>query len=65
LPGANFLAVKNPTDDCRSMWPHRHQRECFEVKLHPPRFDLGEVENVINQGEQMPASAEYAIERFS
>ena len=42
----------------------RHQRERFEVKLHPPRLDLGQIENVVDQGEQMPARAEHAVERL-
>ena len=33
---------------------HRRHRECFKVKLHPPSLDFGEVENVIDQGEEMP-----------
>ena len=35
-----------------------------EIQLHPPRLDLGEVEDVVDQGEQMPARAEHAVERF-
>src|SRR5207244_1385170 len=33
---------------------HGHQRERFEMKLHAPRLDLGEVEDVVDQGEQVP-----------
>ena len=43
---------------------HGHQRERFEVKLHPPGLDLGEVEDVVDQGEQVPARAEHAVERL-
>ena len=42
----------------------RRQRERFEMKLHAPRLDLGEVENVVDQREQVPARAEHAIERL-
>ena len=34
------------------------------MQLHPPGLDLGEVENVVDQREQMPARAEHAIERL-
>ena len=40
------------------------RRERFEMKLHPPRFDLGQVEDVVDQREQMPARAEHAVERL-
>ena len=40
------------------------QREQFEVKLHPPRLDLGQVEDVVDQREQMAARAEHPIERL-
>ena len=43
---------------------HGHQRERFEMKLHPPCLDLGQVENVVDQGEQVPARAEHAVERL-
>ena len=43
---------------------HRRQRECFEVKLHPPGLDLGQIENVVDQGEQVAARAEHSIKRF-
>ena len=33
----------------------RHQRERFEVKLHTPGLDLGEVEDVVDQRKEMPA----------
>jgi hypothetical protein len=34
------------------------------MKLHPPRLDLGEVENVVDQSEQVPGGAEHAVERL-
>ena len=40
------------------------QRESFEMKLHPPGLDLGEVEDVVDQGEQVAARAEHAVERL-
>ena len=42
----------------------RRERESFEMKLHPPGLDLGEVEDVVDQGEQVPARAEHAVERL-
>ena len=42
----------------------RRQRERFEMKLHPPGLDLGEVEDVVDQREQVAARAEHAIERL-
>src|SRR3984893_9280335 len=41
-----------------------HQRERFEVKLHAPRLDLGQIENVVDQGEQVPAGSEHAVKRL-
>ena len=43
---------------------HRREREGFEVKLHAPGLDLRQVENVVDQGEQVPARAEHAVERL-
>jgi hypothetical protein len=34
------------------------------VKLHTPRLDLGEVEDIVDQSKQMAASAEHAVERL-
>ena len=42
----------------------RRKRERFEMKLHPPGLDLGQVEDVVDQGEQVPARAEHAVERL-
>ena len=42
----------------------RPQSKRVEVELHPPRFDLGQVENVVDQGEQVTARAEHAVQRF-
>ena len=36
----------------------------IQVQLHSSGLDLGEVENVVDQGEQVAARAEHAIERF-
>ena len=33
-------------------------------KLHAPRLDLGQIENVIDQREQVPGRAKYAVERL-
>ncbi len=40
------------------------EREGLELQLHPTCLDLGEVENVVDQREQMTACAEHAVERF-
>ena len=34
----------------------------LEIKLHPPGLDLGQVEDVVDQGEQVTAGAEHAVE---
>src|ERR1700730_12428828 len=36
----------------------------FEIKLHPPGLDLGQVKDIVDQGEQVTACAEHAIERL-
>ena len=38
--------------------------ESFEVKLHPPCLDLGQIEDVVDQGEQVSARAEHTVERL-
>jgi hypothetical protein len=38
LPGANFSAVKNPTDHCRPMWPQSRYRGRQRVYLQAMRF---------------------------
>jgi hypothetical protein len=43
---------------------HGRQRERFKMKLHAPRLYLGEVEDVVDQGKQVPARTQHAIERF-
>ena len=40
------------------------EREIFELQLHAPSLDFGEVEDVVDQGEQVSAGAEHAVERF-
>ena len=42
----------------------RCKREGFEMQLHPPGLDLRQVENVVDQGKQVPARTQHAIERF-
>ena len=42
----------------------RSERERFEVKLHSPGFDLGQVENVVDQREQMARGAQHPVERL-
>ena len=42
----------------------RRQRERFEVKLHAPRLDLRQVENVVDQGEQVAGGAQHPLERL-
>jgi hypothetical protein len=34
----------------------------FQIELHPPGLDLGEVEDVVDQREQVAARAEHAVE---
>ena len=34
------------------------------MQLHPTGFDLGQIENVVDQREQVPARTEHAIERL-
>ena len=48
-------------DDAVDQWS---KSEGIEMKLHPPGLDLGEIENIIDQGEEMPARAEHAVERL-
>jgi hypothetical protein len=43
----------------------RCEREGLELQLHATSFDLRQVEEVVDQGEQMPACAEHPIERLS
>jgi hypothetical protein len=40
------------------------QRERFEVKLHSPRLDLRQVEDVVDQGKQVAGGAQHPIERL-
>src|SRR5262245_53570087 len=42
----------------------RHEQERFEVKLHSPRLDLGQIEDVVDQGEQVACRAQNAVERL-
>ena len=42
----------------------RRQSESVQIKLHPPGLDLGEVEDVVDQGEQVTARAKHAVERL-
>ena len=42
----------------------RCEREGFELQLHPASLDLGQVQDVIDQREQVPACTEHAIERL-
>ena len=51
-------------DGLNHILDNRRERERFEVKLHAPRLDLGEVEDVVDQGEQVPARAEHAVKRL-
>ena len=39
-------------------------REGLKVQLHPPSFNLGEIENIVDQGEQVSGGAAHAIERL-
>src|SRR3984893_15502345 len=43
----------------------RRKREIFELQLHPTGLDLGEVEDVVDQSEQMTTSTEHAVKRLS
>jgi hypothetical protein len=40
----------------------RSEGEGLQAKLHPPGLDLGEVEDVVDQREQVTARAEHAVE---
>ena len=62
----NTIAVlrRHRLDRLGHVLDQRRQRERFEMKLHSPRLDLGEVENVVDQREQVPARAEHPIERL-
>ena len=42
----------------------RRQGKGVYIKLHPPRLDLRQVKNVVDQGEQVAARAEHAVERL-
>ena len=42
----------------------RRKAESIKMKLHPPRLDLGEVENVVDQCEQMPTRTQHAVKRL-
>ena len=42
----------------------RREREIFELQLHPPRLDLGEIENVIDQTRGDAGLREHVFERF-
>ena len=42
----------------------RREGEGLQIKLHASRLDLGQVEDVVDQGEQVPPSAEHAVERL-
>jgi hypothetical protein len=51
-------------------FPHQHQRvldgsrqvEVTEVQLHPPRFDLRQIEDVVDEAQQMPARVQYVVQ---
>ena len=55
----NTIAVlrRHRLDRLGHVLDQRRQRKQFEVKLHSPRLDLGEVQNVVDQREQVPARA--------
>src|SRR5262249_62025607 len=38
------------------------KREIFELELHPPSLNLGEVEDIVDESKQMPCRAEHAVE---
>ena len=42
----------------------RRKREIFQLQLHAASLDLGEIEDVVDQREQMPAGAEHPVERL-
>jgi hypothetical protein len=48
-------------DGLNHVGDQRREREGFEMQLHPPGLDLGKVENIVDQGEQMPPRAKHAI----
>ena len=42
----------------------RRQSKGVQIKLHPPGLDLGEVEDVVDQREEVAARSEHAIQRL-
>jgi hypothetical protein len=46
-------------DNALDQW---RKSEGFEIKLHPPGLDLGQVKDIVDQGEQVPGCTEHAIE---
>ena len=42
----------------------RPQSKRVEAQLHPPGFDLGKIEDVVDQREEVAARAEHPIERL-
>src|ERR1700730_17860297 len=51
-------------DSLDDLVDQRRQSKGVQIKLHPPGLELGEVEDVVDQGEEMPCRAEHTIERF-
>ena len=48
----------------RHVVDQRRDREGLEVELHLAGFDLGQVEDVVDQREQVPGGAQHALERL-
>src|SRR5262249_8198357 len=42
----------------------RRERKIFELQLHAPGLDLGEIENIVDERKEMAAGAENAVERL-
>src|SRR6516164_6916442 len=51
-------------DSLDDLVDQRRQSKGVQIKLHAPRFDLRQIENVVDQSEEMPSRAEHAVERL-
>jgi Sulfatase len=59
---AALITGRDRLDGLDRILDHGRQRERFEMKLHAPRLDLGEVENIVDQNEEVAPCAENAVE---
>src|ERR1700738_5708154 len=49
-------------DSLDDAFDERGERKVFELQLHPPGFDLGEVKDIVDESKQMPGGAEHAVQ---